>query len=61
MPVAPGATLEVQYMLRSGPFGDVEYTNTSSTVGSRPRVGAAEHPEVIVDVTSAGAGPRSRR
>lgn len=52
MPVAPGATLEVQYVLRRGPFGDVEYTQ--HYVDGRLEAegwGRYEHPEVIVDVT----------
>ena len=51
MPEAPGATLEVQYVLRRGPFGDAEYTQhfVDGRLSSEGW-GRYEDPSVVVDM-----------
>ena len=52
MPSIPGATFQVQYLLRDGPFGDVSYAMTfqEGRVGDE-LLGTVEKPDVFVDVT----------
>jgi hypothetical protein len=52
MPAVPGATFGVQYMLRDGPFGDVEYVQRF--VDGRlvdERLGVLEERDVVVEVS----------
>ena len=62
MPAAPGATLEVQYVLRRGPFGDVGYRQRF--VDGRLEAegwGRCDDPAVVVDMNYRSARARARR